>query len=92
MDMGLQGRTALVCAASKGLGRACAMALAREGVAVTITARTPGPLEEAAMASNCLASRATSAGASVERPRVRQMAGRADSHASPASRPRRGSA
>ncbi len=39
MDMGLKGRTALVCAASKGLGRACAMALAREGVTVTITAR-----------------------------------------------------
>ena len=50
MDMGLKGRTALVCAASKGLGRACAMALAREGVAVTITARTPGPLHEAAEA------------------------------------------
>ena len=39
MDTGLKGRTALVCAASKGLGRACALALAREGVAVTITAR-----------------------------------------------------
>ncbi len=39
MDTGLGGRTALVCAASKGLGRACAMALAREGVDVTITAR-----------------------------------------------------
>jgi 3-oxoacyl-[acyl-carrier protein] reductase len=40
MDLGLKGRTALVCAASKGLGKACAMALAREGVIVTITART----------------------------------------------------
>lgn len=39
MDMGIAGRRALVCAASKGLGRACALALAREGVAVTITAR-----------------------------------------------------
>jgi len=48
MDMGLHGRRALVCAASKGLGRACAMALAREGVNVTITARTSGPLERAA--------------------------------------------
>jgi len=48
MDLGLSGKTALVCAASKGLGRACAMALAREGVAVTIVARTPGPLEAAA--------------------------------------------
>lgn len=50
MDLGIKGRTALVCAASKGLGRACAMALAREGVAVTIVARTPGPLEETAKA------------------------------------------
>lgn len=48
MDTGLQGRTALVCAASKGLGRACAMALAREGVQVTITARTADRLEQTA--------------------------------------------
>ena len=40
MDTGLKGKRALVCAASKGLGRACATALAREGVDVTITART----------------------------------------------------
>ncbi len=48
MDLGLQGKTALVCASSKGLGRACAMSLAREGVAVTIVARTVGPLEATA--------------------------------------------
>ncbi len=48
MDTGLKGRTALVCAASKGLGRACAMALAREGVAVTITARGAEALEKTA--------------------------------------------
>ncbi len=48
MDLGLQGKTALVCAASKGLGRGCAMSLAREGVAVTIVARTAGPLEATA--------------------------------------------
>ncbi len=48
MDFGLTGKTALVCAASKGLGKACAMALACEGVQVTIVARTPGPLERAA--------------------------------------------
>ena len=48
MDTGLQGRTALVCAASKGLGRACAIALAREGVAVTITARGAEALEQTA--------------------------------------------
>lgn len=39
MDLGIQGRRALVCAASKGLGRGCALALAREGVNVTIVAR-----------------------------------------------------
>jgi 3-oxoacyl-[acyl-carrier protein] reductase len=39
MDLGLQGRRALVCAASRGLGRACAVALAQEGVAVTLVAR-----------------------------------------------------
>jgi 3-oxoacyl-[acyl-carrier protein] reductase len=48
MDTGLKGKRALVCAASKGLGRACAMGLAREGVAVTITARTKETLERTA--------------------------------------------
>lgn len=48
MDVGLAGKRALVCAASKGLGRACAVALAREGVEVTITARTAETLERTA--------------------------------------------
>ena len=48
MDLGLKGKTALVCASSRGLGRACAMALGREGVALTIVARTAGPLEATA--------------------------------------------
>ena len=48
MELGLEGRRAIVCAASKGLGRACAMALAAEGVAVTITARTADVLEQTA--------------------------------------------
>ena len=39
MDLGIKGRRAIVCASSKGLGRACAMALAAEGVHVTMTAR-----------------------------------------------------
>ena len=39
MDMGLTGKWALVCAASKGLGKGCAMALVKEGVNVVITAR-----------------------------------------------------
>ncbi len=48
MDLGISGKTALVCAASKGLGRGCAEALAREGVAVTICARTEATVRQAA--------------------------------------------
>jgi len=48
MDLGIAGKKALVCAASKGLGRGCALALARNGALVTITARTAGALEQAA--------------------------------------------
>lgn len=48
MDLGLSGRAALVCGGSRGMGRATALALAREGAAVTIVARRPGPLAEAA--------------------------------------------
>jgi len=48
MDLGIRGRMAIVCAASKGLGRACARALAREGVDVTITARGAEALQRTA--------------------------------------------
>nr|WP_294510263.1 SDR family oxidoreductase [uncultured Rhodopila sp.] len=48
MDLGLKGKKAIVCAASKGLGRACAIALAREGVDLVITARTASTLEDTA--------------------------------------------
>jgi 3-oxoacyl-[acyl-carrier protein] reductase len=47
-DLGIRGRKALVCAASKGLGRACAMSLGRAGVELTITARTRETLEQTA--------------------------------------------
>ena len=39
MDLGIKGRRALICASSKGLGRGCAVALAAEGVHLTLTAR-----------------------------------------------------
>jgi len=48
MDLGIMGRSAIVCAASKGLGRGCAEALAEAGVDLVINARTKGPLEQAA--------------------------------------------
>ena len=48
MDLGIRGKTALVCAASKGLGKGCAQALAGEGVNLVITARGREALETAA--------------------------------------------
>jgi 3-oxoacyl-[acyl-carrier protein] reductase len=48
MDLGLKGKWALVCAASKGLGKGCAAALAAEGVNVVITARGLDALHETA--------------------------------------------
>ena len=47
MDLGIRGRTALVCGASRGLGRACAEALAAEGVNLVITGRNEAELAEA---------------------------------------------
>ena len=48
MDLALRDRCAIVCAASKGLGRATALSLAREGARVAICARTAAALEQAA--------------------------------------------
>lgn len=48
MDLGIAGKQALVCAASKGLGKACALSLAREGAKVTIVARNSDTLAAAA--------------------------------------------
>ncbi|MBL8670951.1 MAG: SDR family oxidoreductase [Alphaproteobacteria bacterium] len=48
MDLGLKGRRAIVCAASKGLGKACAVSLARAGVELVINARTADALERTA--------------------------------------------
>jgi len=48
MDLGIKGRTAIVCAASKGLGKGVAMTLAQEGVNLFITARTKADIEATA--------------------------------------------
>jgi 3-oxoacyl-[acyl-carrier protein] reductase len=48
MDLGISGKTALVCGASKGLGYGCAEALVREGVNVVVVARGAEALDAAA--------------------------------------------
>jgi 3-oxoacyl-[acyl-carrier protein] reductase len=48
MDLGIKGKRAIVCAASKGLGKGCAMALGREGADLTICARGRDDLDAAA--------------------------------------------
>ena len=63
MDLGLHGKWALVCGASKGLGLGCATALVQEGVNVLIVARGAEVLELAA--TNLIAACAHSTGATV---------------------------
>ena len=55
MDLGIQGKWALVCAASKGLGKGCARALVQEGVHVVITARGEEALQATATELRALA-------------------------------------
>jgi len=50
LDLGIAGRKAIVCASSRGLGRACAESLAREGVHVTLNGRTRESLDATAEA------------------------------------------
>ena len=49
MELGLEGKTALVAASSRGLGRAVAEEMAREGANLVICARTVAPLDEEAI-------------------------------------------
>lgn len=55
MDLGLKGRWALVCGASKGLGFGCAQALVQEGVNVVVAARGDAALQTAATRLRALA-------------------------------------
>jgi 3-oxoacyl-[acyl-carrier protein] reductase len=48
MDLGIRGRTAIVCASSQGLGKGCANALAEAGVTLVINGRNQGLLEQTA--------------------------------------------
>ena len=73
MDLGIKGRRAIVCAASSGLGRACAAALAQEGVDVVINGRDPANLDAAAQAIRAAAPdvRVTAVAGDVNDPAIR---------------------
>ena len=58
MDLGIAGKTALVCGASKGLGFGCAQALVREGVNLVIVARGAQALDAAVATLSALAASA----------------------------------
>jgi 3-oxoacyl-[acyl-carrier protein] reductase len=76
LDLHLDGKVALVTGASRGLGRATALALAREGADVVITARNEGPLEEVAAAIRPLGRRALVVTADAGKPADRERLAR----------------
>src|SRR5688572_17234151 len=74
MDLGIRGRTALVCAASKGLGKGCAASLAREGVNLVITARGQEALEATADELRKLGVKVTAVAGDITTPAGREAA------------------
>ena len=74
MDLGIRGKTALVCAASKGLGKGCAVALAREGVNLVITARGADALEATAAEIRKLGVKVTAVAGDITTPEGRAAA------------------
>ena len=74
MDFGIRGRKALLSGASRGLGKACALALAQEGVDVTIVARTRDVLERTADEIRRLGVSVTAVAADITTPQGRAAA------------------
>ena len=74
MDLGIAGRKAIVCASSRGLGKACASALAEAGCEVVVNGRDAERLEATAneIAKATKARRSCPLPPTVARPRVRQ--------------------
>jgi 3-oxoacyl-[acyl-carrier protein] reductase len=68
MELGIRGRTAMVAAGSKGLGRAIAIALINEGARISIAARSPGPLAEAEQALRAAGGEVLAMSADVSKP------------------------
>jgi 3-oxoacyl-[acyl-carrier protein] reductase len=81
MDLGIADKTALVCGASKGLGKGCALALAREGVDVVIVARGADALQATAAEIDALgAGRAAAVACDITTPSGRALALAAKPH------------
>jgi 3-oxoacyl-[acyl-carrier protein] reductase len=74
MDLGIRGKTALVCAASKGLGKGCAVSLAREGVNLVITARGKEALDATAEELRKLGVNVTAVAGDITTPAGREAA------------------
>ena len=74
MDLGIRGRKALLSGASRGLGKACALALAREGADVTIVARTREVLERTADEIRSLGVMVTPVAGDIATPQGREAA------------------
>jgi 3-oxoacyl-[acyl-carrier protein] reductase len=73
MDLGIAGRKAIVCASSKGLGRACAEKLAEAGCEVIVNGRSRDTAEAtAADIGKATGTKVIAVAANVARPRVRQ--------------------
>jgi len=68
----MERRNALITGASRGLGRATALALAREGADLVIAARNPGPLEDVARSARQLGRRVLAVSADIGRHEDRQ--------------------
>jgi 3-oxoacyl-[acyl-carrier protein] reductase len=74
MDLGIRGRKALLSGASRGMGKGCALALAREGVEITIVARKRDALEQAAAAIRALGATVNTVAADITTPEGRKAA------------------
>ena len=74
MDLGIRGKTALVTAGSKGLGKGCAVSLAREGVNLVITARGKEALEATAEEIRKLGVKVTAVAGDITTPEGRAAA------------------
>jgi len=74
MDLGITGRSAIVCGASRGLGFACAKALCEQGVGVVLIARDKGRLDHAAAQLLASGGQARTVAGDVSDPRCREAA------------------